>query len=204
MAPIVVDPARIHAFASAAEFERWLGVHHAIESEIWIRIFKKAGGYATVSPAEAIDVCLCWGWIDAIRKAHDEISYLQRYTPRRPRSIWSLVNVGNVERFAAAGRMTERGLRHVETAKRDGRWDRAYAGSRDMVMPDDLSAAVAADPAAQATFQALSAQNRFALAFRLHNIRRPAARRRRIDAFVLMLREGRMPHSQKRSPKSEA
>lgn len=203
MAPVVVNPDRIREFETAADFEAWLAAHHASEPELWIRIFKVASGRATITASEAIDICLCWGWIDAIRKGFDEISFLQRYTPRGARSIWSLVNVRNVERLIDAGRMTAHGLRHVETAKADGRWDRAYAGSRDMDIPDDLRSALAAEPAALATFETLNAQNRFALAFRLHNIRSADARRKRIEAFVLMLAEGRTPHPQRRSGRPE-
>ena len=156
-----------------------------------------ASGVPTITPVEAIDVARCWGWIDAIRKGLDAVSYLQRYVPRGRRSIWSRMNVDNVTRLVAEGRMTAHGLAHVEAAKADGRWDRAYGGARDMKIPDELRAAIAADPAAQATFERLTAQNRFALAFRLHNLRTDEARRRNVARFVDMLARGETPHPQK-------
>lgn len=190
MAPFHVDPANIREFAGAAAFYAWLGDNHDRADEVWIRIFKVASGIPSITPKEAIDVCLCWGWIDAIRKGLDETSYLQRYTPRGRKSIWSRINVDNVARLVEEGRMTEHGLRHVEAARADGRWDRAYGGSKEMTIPPDLQAAIEAEPKAMAMLPKLSAQNRFALAFRLHNIKTDAARRRRIAAFVEMLARG--------------
>ena len=190
MAPFHVDPANIREFAGAAAFHAWLGDNHDRADEVWIRIFKVASNIPSITPKEAIDVCLCWGWIDAIRKGLDETSYLQRYTPRGPKSIWSKINVDNVARLIEEGRMTGHGLNHVEAAKADGRWDRAYGGSKEMTIPPDLQAAIDAEPKAMAMLAKLSAQNRFALAFRLHNIKTDAARRRRIAAFVEMLARG--------------
>ena len=198
MAPVTVDPARVRAFPDAASFNAWLGAHHASEPEVWIRIHKRASGLPTITPLEAIDVALCWGWIDAIRKGLDATSYLQRYTPRRRKSTWSRINVENVARLIAEGRMTEAGLAQVEAAKADGRWDRAYPGAREMALPDDLRAAIDADPAARETFARLTAQNRYALAFRLHNLRTEAGRRRKIAAFVEMLKRGEMIHPPRR------
>src|SRR5687767_10769530 len=113
MPPVTVDPARVREFPDADSFYRWLGTHHASEPEVWIKIHKVGSGLASITPTEAIDVALCWGWIDAIRKGLDERSYLQRYTPRGRRSLWSRINVENVARLVAEGRMTEHGLRHV-------------------------------------------------------------------------------------------
>jgi uncharacterized protein YdeI (YjbR/CyaY-like superfamily) len=197
MAAVTVDPAHVHEFADAAAFEKWLAGHHASADEIWIKIHKVASGLPSITPKEAIDVALCWGWIDGIRKSFDATSYLQRYTPRRARSVWSKINVENVARLIAEGRMTEHGLREVEAAKRDGRWDRAYASSREMELPDDLAAAIEADPAASAMLSRLTAQNRYALAFRLHNLKTAAARERKIGEFVAMLREGKAIYPQR-------
>ena len=197
MAPVTVDPARIREFADAASFYAWLADHHASEPEVWIKIHKLASGLPSITPTEAIDVALCWGWIDAIRKGLDDTSYLQRYTPRGRKSTWSRINVENVARLIAEGRMTEHGLAHVEAAKADGRWQRAYAGARDMAIPADLQAAIDADPAARATFATLSAQNRYALAFRLHNLKTEAGRARKIAAFVEMLKRGETIYPQK-------
>ncbi len=188
MAPVKVDPAKVREFASADAFYTWLGEHHDHADEIWIRIFKVASGVPSITPKQAIDVCLCWGWIDAIKKSLDEKSFLQRYTPRGRKSVWSRINVDNVARLVEEGRMTAHGLRHVEAAKADGRWDRAYGGSKDMTIPPDLQAAIDAEPNARAMLPRLSAQNRFALAFRLHNLKTEAARQRRIAAFVEMLK----------------
>lgn len=199
MAPVTVDPARIREFPDAASFYAWLRDHHATDPEVWIKIHRLASGLPSITPKQAIDVALCWGWIDAISKRFDERSYLQRYVPRGRRSTWSRINVENVARLIAEGRMTAAGLAHVEAAKADGRWDRAYAGARQMTIPPDLQAAIDADPAARATFDRLTSQNRYALAFRLHNLRTEAGRRRKIAAFVAMLARGETIHPQKQA-----
>ena len=199
MATVKVDPTRVREFADAESFYRWLGKHHDKEEEVWIKIHKLASGRKSITPKEAIDVVLCWGWIDAIRKSFDEHSYLQRYTPRGKKSIWSKINVDNVARLIEEGRMTEQGLKQVEAAKADGRWDRAYGGSKDMKIPDDLQAAIDADPKAKAMLAKFSEKNRFALAFRLHNTKTETVRRRKIDAFVDMLRRGETLHPQRKS-----
>ena len=196
MPEVKVDPARVHEFADAAAFERWLAEHHASEPEVWIKIHKLGSGLPTISPKEAIDVALCWGWIDAIRKRFDESSYLQRYTPRGRKSIWSQINVDNVARLIDEGRMTEFGLRQVRAAQADGRWDRAYGSGRNLKIPPDLEAAIDADPEAKAMLARLSEQNRFALAFRMHNMKTPAGRLRKIRQFVDMLKRGETIHPQ--------
>jgi uncharacterized protein YdeI (YjbR/CyaY-like superfamily) len=198
MAPVTVDPNRVHAFADAQAFNAWLARHHDRETEVWIRIYKVKSGTASITPKEAIDVALCWGWIDAIRKGLDEISFLQRYTPRGKKSVWSQINVDNVERLIAGGRMTEHGLEQVEAAKADGRWAQAYR-VKGSTVPDDLMAAIDAAPEARATFAALTAQNRFALIFRLQAIKTPAGRERAIARFVDMLRRGETIHPQGKS-----
>lgn len=192
-----VDPASVHQFANSDAFAAWLAKHHDNASEVWIKLHKVGSGLRSISPKEAIDVALCWGWIDGIRKAFDANSYLQRYTPRRPKSIWSKVNVENAERLIDERRMTEHGTREVEAAKQDGRWAKAYAGGREMEIPAELAAAIEADPAAKAMFARLTAQNRYALAFRLHNLKTAAARERKIGEFVNMLREGRTIYPQR-------
>jgi len=197
MAPVRVDPAKVHEFADAEAFHAWLERHHAREDEVWIKIHKVASGLPSITPIEAIDVALCWGWIDAVRKGLDAQSYLQRYTPRRPRSIWSRINVENVERLTREGRMTEPGLKQVAAAQADGRWDRAYASGKDLAIPDDLQAAIDAEPEAKAMLARLSAQNRYALAFRLHNLKTKAGRQRRIAAFVEMLARGETIYPQR-------
>ena len=189
MPPVIPDPAAIKRFRNQEAFERWLRRHHDRAQEIWIRIFKKASGIPSITWQEALDVALCWGWIDGIRKSLDSESYLQRYTPRRPKSLWSQVNREHVARLIAAGRMTPAGLRQVEAAKADGRWDKAYAPIRSIsaeAVPDDLRNAIEASPAALATFRTLSRQNLFALIFRTTNMKTPAGRARKIAALVDM------------------
>ena len=190
MAPVTVDPAKVREFKDAASFHKWLGKNHDRADEVWIKVHKLRSGLKSITPKEAIDVALCWGWIDAIRKALDDKSFLQRYTPRGRKSIWSQINVDNVARLVAEGRMTEHGLREVEAAKADGRWDRAYRSGRDMKIPDDLQAAIDAEPRAKATLATLSAQNRFALAFRTHNMKTETGRKKKIATFVDMLKRG--------------
>ena len=148
MPPVTVDASKVHEFRDSDAFYRWLGKNHAHETEVWIKIHKVGSGLNSITPTEAIDVCLCWGWIDGIRKRFDNTSYLQRYTPRRKKSVWSQINVDNVTRLIKEGRMTEHGLRQVEDAKADGRWDRAYASGREMKIPADLQAAIDAEPMA--------------------------------------------------------
>jgi uncharacterized protein YdeI (YjbR/CyaY-like superfamily) len=198
MASVTVDPDKVHEFKDAKSFYGWLGKHHDKQDEVWIRIFKVGSGLKSITPKEAIDVVLCWGWIDAIRKSLDETSYLQRYTRRRRKSTWSKINVDNVARLIQEGRMTEHGLREVEAAKADGRWERAYAGGKDLKIPDDLQAAIDAEPKAKAMLAKLSAQNRFALAFRLHNLKTDAGRKRNIEASVEMLKRGETIYPQGR------
>jgi uncharacterized protein YdeI (YjbR/CyaY-like superfamily) len=199
MAPIHVDPDKVHEFADDESFYAWLGKHHARETEVWIKIHKVGSGRASITPKEAIDVVLCWGWIDAVRKSFDEESYLQRYTPRGKKSIWSQINVENVARLIKEGRMTEHGLREVEAAKADGRWDKAYGSGKGMAIPDDLQAAIDASPKAKAMLPKLTEQNRFALAFRTHNMKTPAGRAKKIEGFVAMLERGETIYPQKRS-----
>ncbi|MGJ4855892.1 YdeI family protein [Labrys sp. La1] len=198
MPPVTVDPAKVREFVDDASFYAWLRDHHDSQSEVWITIHKVSSGLASITPKQAIDVVLCWGWIDAVRKGLDERSFLQRYTPRGRKSIWSRINVDNVARLIAEGRMTEHGLKQVEAAKADGRWDRAYESGKDLKIPDDLQAAIEAEPEALKMLGALSAQNRFALAFRMHNVKTEAGRRKKIEAFVAMLKRGETIYPQSR------
>ena len=198
MAPIKVDPQKVREFADPESFYAWLRENHAEETEVWIKVHKVGSGLASITPKQAIDVVLCFGWIDAVRKSLDDKSFLQRYTPRGKKSIWSKINIDNVARLIEEGRMTEHGLRQVEAAKADGRWDRAYASGKDMKIPDDLQAAIDAEPDAKAMLAKLSAQNRFALAFRTHNMKTEAGRRKKIEAFVEMLKRGETIYPQKR------
>ena len=193
MAPIVPDPRRIKSFASEAAFEKWLAANHAAAPELWLKIHKKGSGRPTVTYAQALDVALCWGWIDGIRKSFDESSFLQRFTPRKPKSIWSQINREHIARLVAAGRMTPHGQRQVDAARADGRWDAAYAAMRETTaasIPDDLRAAIEANRRALATFRTLNRQNLFSLAFRTNNMKTPAGRAKKIAALVAMLARG--------------
>ena len=158
-----------------------------------MKIHKQAAGLPTVTYAQALDVALCWGWIDGIKKSFDDRSFLQRFTPRRPKSIWSQVNREHIARLTATGRMTPHGHRRVDAAKADGRWDAAYAPIRsatEATVPNDLRAAIEANPEARRTFRTLGRQNLFALAFRTNNMKTPAGRARKITALVAMLARG--------------
>ena len=193
MPPVIPDPARIRSFPTEAAFEKWLATHHDRESELWLRIYKKATGEPTVTYAQALDVALCWGWIDGLRKSFDERSFLQRFTPRGPKSVWSQINCEHVARLTAAGRMTPHGQKKVDAAKADGRWKAAYAPIRETTeatVPADLRAAIAKNRRAQKTFKTLGRVNLFALAFRTNNARTPAGRARKIAEFVEMLERG--------------
>jgi uncharacterized protein YdeI (YjbR/CyaY-like superfamily) len=193
MAPIIPDPGKIKSFRTAATLEAWLEANHARETELWLKIHKKDSGLPTVTYAEALDVALCWGWIDGIRKGFDERSFLQRFTPRKPKSLWSQINRDHVARLTAAGRMTPYGQREIDAAKADGRWDAAYAPMRTATrstIPADLRAAIEASPRARKTFDTLGRQNLFALAFRTNNMRTPAGRAAKIASLVAMLERG--------------
>jgi uncharacterized protein YdeI (YjbR/CyaY-like superfamily) len=193
VAPIVPNPKKIKSFRTEAAFATWLAVNHLREMELWLKIHKKDSGLPTVTYAQALDVALCWGWIDGIRKAFDERSFLQRFTPRKAKSVWSQINRGHVARLTAAGRMTEHGQKHVDAARVDGRWAAAYApirsASKDTI-PDDLRAAIEAHPRARKTFRTLGRQNLFALAFRTNNMKTSAGRAKTIAALVAMLARG--------------
>jgi uncharacterized protein YdeI (YjbR/CyaY-like superfamily) len=193
MAPVIPNPKKIKAFRTPAAFEAWLRSNHDRETEIWVKIHKKDAGLPTVTYAQALDVVLCWGWIDGIRKSLDERSFLQRFSPRKPKSIWSQVNRDHVARLVAAGRMTPHGQRQVDAAKADGRWDAAYAPMRSATkstVPEDLRAAIDANARARKTFSTLGRMNLFALAFRTNNMKTEAGRAKKIADLVAMLARG--------------
>lgn len=193
MAPVVPDPNKIKAFKTQAAFATWLAKNHARETEIWIKVYKKDSGVPSVTCPEALDVALCWGWIDAIRKGLDEEAFLQRYTPRGKKSMWSQINRDHIARLTKAGLMQPPGQAQVDAAKADGRWAAAYApirsASRDTV-PADLRAAIAANPRARKTFKTLGKMNLFALTFRTNNMKTPAGRAKKIADLVAMLARG--------------
>ena len=184
----------VRAFADQAALEEWLDAEHATAPGLYVRLARKGSGVPSVTYAELVESALCFGWIDGRSQRLDETSYLQRITPRRPRSVWSQKNVAAVEALTAAGRMRPAGLAQVEAARADGRWERAYAGPATITVPDDLAAALAAEPAAQQAFGALDGRNRYAVLHRVATAATPQTRARRIAALVTMLAEGRRPY----------
>ena len=166
---------------------------------VWLTLAKKAGApHTTLSYAEAVDEALCFGWIDGQARSVDDATYQLRFTPRRPRSPWSKRNVDHVSRLTAEGRMNARGIAEVERAKADGRWERAYAGSATIELPDDLAAALELEPRASVMFGVLTSQNRYAILYRLHEAKRPETRQRRLEHFISMLARGETPYPQKK------
>ena len=190
MASVIPDPARIKAFRSEAALEAWMAKNHARAAELWLKIYKKGSGVPTVTHAQALDVALCWGWIDGIRKAFDDGAFLQRFTPRKPRSMWSQINREHVARLVAAGRMTPHGQKQVDAARADGRWDAAYAAIRHASLdslPPDLRAAIEASPRARKALPGCSRQDLFALTFRTGNMKTASGRARKIAELVAKL-----------------
>ncbi len=180
----------------AAAWRAWLGAHHE-QPGVWLVLAKKGHSEPTALGYEqALDEALCHGWIDGQVRRRDERSYRQRFTPRRARSQWSERNVGKVKRLLAAGRMHPAGLAAVAQAKAQGSWDAAYPGQASIEIPTDLAQAMAAQPAAQATFEGLSSQNRYAVLYRIHSAKRSDTRARRIERFVEMLARGETIHPQ--------
>ncbi|WP_081420340.1 YdeI/OmpD-associated family protein [Pseudoxanthomonas sp. Root630] len=183
----------IEHFADATAWERWLA-HHSDSTGVWLKIAKKASGITSVSYAEALDVALCHGWIDGQKKGFDAQFFLQRFTPRRARSTWSKINVAKIEGLVAAGRMRPAGLREVESAKADGRWEAAYDGAKSMDVPDELAKALAKNRKAKAFFDALDKTNRYAVCWRVQTAVKPETRRARIEKLVAMLARGEKIH----------
>ena len=181
------------SFATLKALESWMRAHHDTQPELWIKIHKKGSGLRSVTAPEALEVMLCWGWIDGLRRGFDEKSFLQRYTPRRAKSIWSQVNREHVARLKKAGRMTPHGQAQIDAAKKDGRWGKAYAPIRKSSadsLPPDLLKAIRANRQAHATFKGLTRMNLFALAFRTNNMKTAEGRARKIATLVAMLARG--------------
>jgi uncharacterized protein YdeI (YjbR/CyaY-like superfamily) len=184
----------VEEFASANAWERWLARNHATSPGLWLKIAKKGTGTTTVDITDAIEIALCYGWIDGLRHKHDDVYFRQRFTPRKPRSRWSQINRDRAEALIAAGRMQPAGQAEVDAAKADGRWEAAYAGSRTMEVPDDLTRALRRNAKARRAFETLDSRNRFAILYRIHDAKRAETRTRRIEQFVTMLEEGRTIH----------
>ena len=183
----------VQHFQDQAAWEQWLSAN-AGGKGLWLKIAKKDSGIVSVNYAQALDVALCHGWIDGQKKGLDAQFFLQRFTPRRPRSLWSKINIGHVERLTAAGRMASAGQREVDAAKADGRWQAAYAGSSLMEVPAELAAALARNRKAKAFFETLDKTNRYSFCWRVHTARKPETRTARAAKFVKMLAKGEKIH----------
>ncbi len=194
MAPVIPDPHKMRPFPSFRHFYDWLAQHGAEWDEVWVQLYKKGSGVETISYKDAVRAGLCWGWIDGLKKSHDEASYLQRFTPRRQQSVWSQVNTQLAEALIADGLMGAPGLAHVEAAKADGRWEKAYAPGSELEMPDDFVKAVKANPDALKTYNTLNRANLFALMYRITMVKRAETRQRNIEKFVAMLARGETLH----------
>jgi uncharacterized protein YdeI (YjbR/CyaY-like superfamily) len=195
----MADDLPILTLADAAAWRAWLGEHHGDADGVWLVTAKKGTTEPTsLTRDEALEEALCHGWIDGQARRADDATYLQRYTPRRARSPWSQRNVELIGRLLEAGRMHPAGIAEVERAKADGRWDAAYAGSASIEVPADLAEALAAEPKAQAMFEILTRQNRYAVLYRIETAKRPETRQRRIQTFVEMLARGETIYPQKR------
>ncbi len=195
----MAEDAETLTLADAAAWRAWLGEHHGQAEGVWLRLAKKGVSEPTsISYEQALQEALCHGWIDGQVRRVDERTYRQRFTPRRARGTWSKSNVARIARLTSEGRMRPAGSVEVERAKADGRWEAAYAGPATIEVPADLRAALKAEPAAQAMFDVLTSQNRYAVLFRIHGAKRADTRARRIERFVAMLARGETPHPQRR------
>jgi uncharacterized protein YdeI (YjbR/CyaY-like superfamily) len=180
------DPTKILSFETSKEFAKWLELNHATETELWVKIFKKGTEVLSVTWDHVVVECLCWGWIDGIKKSLDTQAYLQRITPRKPRSVWSKRNREHVERLISDGKMMEHGLVHVNAAKADGRWENAYAVS-EMKVPDDFLSVLESKPKAKQFFATLNKSSLFVIAYGLTSAKKTETRQRRFDKYMDML-----------------
>jgi uncharacterized protein YdeI (YjbR/CyaY-like superfamily) len=188
------DDLPILSFPSSDAWAAWLTEQHSTSPGLWLKIAKKGSDTPTVTYAEALDVALCYGWIDGQKAAFDDEFWLQRFTPRRSRSKWSKINCDKVDALIATEKMTPAGLREVQAAKADGRWAAAYEGQRSAAVPDDLQQALEANDAARAFFATLDRANQYAILYRLQEAKKPETRARRLEKFVAMLNAGEKIH----------
>lgn len=184
----------IQAFAAPKAFTSWLAKHHKSSSGIWVRLFKIKSGVPSITYAEALDVALCYGWIDGLKKTYDTDSWIQKFTPRRPKSIWSKKNREHVERLVKSGMMRAAGIKEVEAAKADGRWEQAYDSPSNMVVPADFLKELARNKKAEAFFKTLNKTNTYAIAWRLQTAKKPETRDKRMKAILEMLKKGEKIH----------
>ena len=190
----MADGLPVLQFASAGTWDAWLADHHATSPGIWLKIARKGSGIPSVDYSEAVDTALCYGWIDGQKDSHDGDFWLQRFTPRRPAGKWSRVNTARAEALIRAGRMRPAGLREVEMARADGRWQAAYQPQSTATVPADLAEALQANPTAAAFFAGLDSANRYAILYRVADAKRPETRARRIAGFVAMLADHKKLH----------
>ena len=188
MAP---DSLPVVSFEDAHSWDAWLGTHHAGSAGVWLKIVKKGSAGQGISYSDALDVALCHGWIDGQKGRHDDDYWIQRFTPRKPGSRWSKINTERVSALIAAGRMRPAGLREMELAQADGRWEQAYESQSRVTVPEDLARALAANDRARAFFATLDSTNRYAILYRIGTAKRPQTRASRIATFVTMLSEHR-------------
>jgi uncharacterized protein YdeI (YjbR/CyaY-like superfamily) len=183
------------SFESGVEFDTWLSIHHTEKAGFWLRYFKKGSNQPTITHDQAVDVALCWGWIDGLSNKYDEVSYLIRFTPRRSKSIWSKVNVAKVEQLIQSGRMQPSGMVQVENAKKDGRWDNAYQPASKMEIPPDFIALIKKDPELYQFYQTLNKANLYAIGFRLSTIRDNEKRAAKMNQIIEMLKNKEKFHA---------
>ena len=188
------EPLPVLCFESADAWDAWLADHNAGSPGLWLKIAKKGSAGRGISYSDALDVALCHGWIDGQKGRHDDEYWLQRFTPRKPGSNWSKINTERAAALIASGRMRPAGLREVERAQADGRWEQAYESQSRVTVPDDLARALAANERARAFFATLDSANRYAILYRIGTAKRPETRAKRIDTFVTMLSEHKKIH----------
>jgi uncharacterized protein YdeI (YjbR/CyaY-like superfamily) len=189
-----VDDLPIISFTSLEEWESWLDKNHANSSGIWLRIYKKDAGVKTIFYPEALDGALCYGWIDGQKRPFDEKSWLQRFSPRRPKSLWSKINTSHVERLTKLGKMKSAGIQVIEAAKKDGRWEAAYHSPGKATIPEDFLTALSKNKKAKAFFETLNRTNLYSIAWRLQTAVKPETRERRMKAILQMLAKGKKFH----------
>lgn len=185
------DKRPIINFKNAKGCELWLKKNHQASEGIWIHFYKKAWGIASITYPEAVEVALCYGWIDAVANKYDEQSYIQRFTPRRPKSLWSKINIEKVTRLIEEGRMKPAGLKQIEAAKADGRWQAAYDPPSNIKMPEDFVAKVSQNAKAKQFFDSLNKSNTYAIAWRLQTAKKPETREKRMNTIIEMLKKGK-------------
>jgi uncharacterized protein YdeI (YjbR/CyaY-like superfamily) len=181
-------------FRSPSELRKWLAANHRQSDGVWLRIFKKDSGEPTVTYAEALDEALCFGWIDGLKQRHDELSWRQRFTPRRPKSGWSKINTQHAKRLIQVGRMKPAGQAAIDAAKKDGRWTAAYDSPSKATVPKDFLEALHKNKKAQAFFESLNKANRYAIAYRLQTAKKPETRQRRMEMILAMLARSQAFH----------